>query len=589
MPLLLVSYTVVDRDVPRWSAVFYTLAVVCNYPHYMATIYRAYGRDERGQHRLYTHYLTAALVLLGVVAHVEFAVLPWLFTTYVMWSPWHYTGQNFGLLMMFLRRGGVDVTPGERRALYVAFVASFVMLLAAFNVGASSDPLLLSIGLPGPVAFGIEAAAAVTFAMGGVIAFAPMVRRGAGRALLAPFTLYSTQALWFVVPIAVGWMSSLAAPQTRYSSGMLALMHSAQYLWITRYFARRDAEQSGQLGAWSGWLYWGTLVIGGLALFLPVPWLASYGWHTDFTSSVFIVASIVNIHHFMIDGVVWKLRNPRVTQMLVGESGPSLGASATAPRTTMPKAASRTLLLVSRYAAIALLLMLAAVDQWRYRLTTASGDRDGLEAATWINPYDSAAYVRLAQAAGRAGDASSAEAALRRAIATNPRNPTPARALVQLLIESNRLPDAYAQAQAVLASWPDDVETLVNAGVLAYRLNDMAAAEQFWRRALDQDPSQRAVQLYLAERLDARGAVAEALQHYRRYLELAVSAAAGNRPPATEVVPAVLRFADALDRQGDRDAALSQYDLAVRMARQTGLGDIEQIAQARRDAIAGSR
>ena len=65
-----------------------------------------------------------------------------------MWSPWHYTGQNFGVLMMFLRRAGVDVSAEERRRLHLAFLASFIMLLAAFNTGASADPLVLSLGLP---------------------------------------------------------------------------------------------------------------------------------------------------------------------------------------------------------------------------------------------------------------------------------------------------------------------------------------------------------------------------------------------------------------------------------------------------------
>ena len=58
------------------------------------------------------------------------------------------------------------------------------------------------------------------------------------------------------------------------------------------------------------------MVIGGLALFLPVPWLASYGAHVDFTASVLIVTAVVNLHHFMIDGVVWKLRDPRVSRAL---------------------------------------------------------------------------------------------------------------------------------------------------------------------------------------------------------------------------------------------------------------------------------
>ena len=86
-------------------------------------------------------------------------------------------------------------------------------------------------------------------------------------------------------------------------------MHSAQYLWITQYFARRE-----QGAAWAASRYWAAVVLGGLALFLPVPWLASYGAHVDFTASVLIVTAVVNLHHFMIDGVVWKLRDPRVSR-----------------------------------------------------------------------------------------------------------------------------------------------------------------------------------------------------------------------------------------------------------------------------------
>ena len=305
----------------------------------MATIYRAYGRDDRGAHRLYTHWLTAGLVALGVAAHAWFPLVPWLFTAYVMWSPWHYTGQNFGVLMMFLRRAGVDVSAEERRRLHLAFLASFVMLLAAFNTGASADPLVLSLGLPPISARIVEAGAGLTFLAGGLAAFVPLARRAPRRALLAPLTLYSTQALWFVLPVAVSWMASIDTPQTRYSSGMLAVMHSAQYLWITRYFAKRDAEQAARAGGWSPWRYWATLVAGGAALFLPIPWLASYGWHVDFTASIFIVAAIVNLHHFMIDGVVWKLRNPRVGRVLVQADATAANAvpAATRRRPRMPR------------------------------------------------------------------------------------------------------------------------------------------------------------------------------------------------------------------------------------------------------------
>ena len=585
LPLLALSYAVVDGDVPRWSAVFYGLALVCNYPHYMATIYRAYGRDDRGAHRLYTHWLTGALIALGVAAHAWFPLVPWLFTAYVMWSPWHYTGQNFGVLMMFLRRAGVDVSAEERRRLHLAFVASFIMLLAAFNTGASADPLVLSLGLPPISARIVEAGAGLTFLAGGLAAFVPLARRAPLRALLAPLTLYSTQALWFVLPVAVSWMASIDTPQTRYSSGMLAVMHSAQYLWITRYFAKRDAEQAARAGGWSPWRYWATLVAGGAALFLPIPWLASYGWHVDFTASIFIVAAIVNLHHFMIDGVVWKLRNPRVGRVLV--QADAIGADA-APATAAAEAAPRrrpAFTWAWRAALVAALALLAAVDQWRYVLAIGHGERDRLAEAVRLNPYDSGTYLRLAQVESKAGDRAAAVAALRRAVDLNPQNPVLAQALVRRLIEAGAFAEASRANDALLARWPDDVDALVNAGVLADRLGDAAGAERRWTEAVARDPSQRRVHLYLAERLDARGATRDALSHYRRYLELAARAGAENRPDPREVVAIVVKFGDALARDGRADVARSQYDLAIRMAGQTGLADLGALAAERRRAL----
>jgi tetratricopeptide (TPR) repeat protein len=579
LPLLALSYTLVERDVPRWSAIFYGLALVCNYPHYMATIYRAYGRDDRGAHRLYTHYLTAALIGLGIVAHAWFPLVPWLFTAYIMWSPWHYTGQNFGVLMLFLRRAGVDVTAEERQRLHWAFVASFVMLLVAFNAGASADPLVLSLGIPPAMAQPLGIAAGLAFVVCGLAGFVPIARRAPASTLVAPLTMYTTQALWFVLPVAMAWTASMAAPQTRYSSGMLAVMHSAQYLWITRYFAKRDAEQAGA-ARWNPWAYWATLVAGGIALFIPVPWLASYGARIDFTTSVLIVAAIVNLHHFMIDGVVWKLRNPRVGRVLVEGAGSDTAAP------VAPAAPQRPgLAWTWRIAAVALLVALAGLDQWRYLLAVGGGDPARIADATRLNPYDSGAYLRLSRAAAAAGDTAAAVDASQRAFSANPHNPTLARDLLRRLIEARRSRDAYAHAQVLLARWPDDVDARVNAGVLAWQLGDAPAAEDWWREALARDPSQTRVHLYLAERLDARGAVREALPHYRQYLEQVTRLPPETRPSSREIVGAVVKFGDALAHDGQRDVARTQFELAVRMAAQTGLDDLGALAAERRRGL----
>ena len=84
------------------------------------------------------------------------------------------------------------------------------------------------------------------------------------RAMTAPLTLLVTQFLWFVLPTALELGYRMAVPQTRYSSGILAVLHSAQYLWITSYYARREAVAAGG-AAWRMGKYFATLIAGGIA------------------------------------------------------------------------------------------------------------------------------------------------------------------------------------------------------------------------------------------------------------------------------------------------------------------------------------
>jgi tetratricopeptide (TPR) repeat protein len=364
----------------------------------------------------------------------------------------------------------------------------------------------------------------VIFAAAGAAAIVSMSRRSPWRGLVAPMMLYVTQALWFVAPTAFSWMTGIAVPQTRYSSGVLALMHSAQYLWITQYFAKRE-----QGADWRAGRYWLAVIAGGAALFLPIPWLASYATHVDFTASVLVVTAIVNIHHFMIDGVVWKLRDTRVATTLTTE-----GAAA-APVAAAAGTSRRRAILRTSGAAVAVLALavLAAVDQWRYRLVLDT-DPSSLQAAVELNPHDNAAQSRLLRA----------------------------------LLEGGRVADARAHLERVIARRPDDVDALVNAGVLARQEDRDADAERYWREAIALAPSAAHLRLYLAELLHEANRAAEALPHYRAYLELVVEQRQA-RPDPRVVVPTILKFGDALAVTGETASARTQYELAARMAEQT--------------------
>jgi hypothetical protein len=134
LPLLALAYPSAGADLPAWTVVFYTLALVVNYPHYMATVYRAYHtKDEFFRYRLFTVHITALLLVTLAAAHWSSWLASWLVMIYFTWSPWHYMGQNFGLAMMFIHRNGIAIHKKDRNALKTAFVASYVMIFEFFS------------------------------------------------------------------------------------------------------------------------------------------------------------------------------------------------------------------------------------------------------------------------------------------------------------------------------------------------------------------------------------------------------------------------------------------------------------------------
>jgi len=287
-PLLLISYFSIASSTRVWSVAFYGLALFFNYPHYMATIYRAYHRAEDfNKYRIFTLHTTALIVLTLFLSHYWLRLLPFIFTIYLTWSPWHYSGQNYGLFMMFARRAGATPGKTEQRALYGAFVASYLILFLGFHSGPSSDPLFVSLGIPPAIARWEQIGLSAVFLALSVFGLSRLARATGWRKLLPSLTLFSSQFLWFLLPTVISLIKGLEIPQSRYSSGVLAVMHSAQYLWITSYYARREASEESRRN-WRPMAYCAVLVAGGIALFVPGPWLASRVFHHDFTASFLI-------------------------------------------------------------------------------------------------------------------------------------------------------------------------------------------------------------------------------------------------------------------------------------------------------------
>jgi tetratricopeptide (TPR) repeat protein len=580
-PLLLLTNYVSSASTAGWSFAFYLLALLFNYPHFMATVYRAYhSYDEFAKYRVFTVHVALLLACAGLIAHLWYPLLPWIFTLYICWSPWHYTGQNYGLLMMFARRAGLSPTEGERQALHLAFIASYLMLLFSFHTGASSDALILSLGLPARFTLPARAMLGLFFLAASGWALFSLSRRSSWKALLPSLTLVTTQFLWFLLPALIELLSGKEAPQTRYSSGILAVLHSAQYLWITSYFQEKEARAAGQT-SWSFPRYLLTLVAGGIALFVPGPWLASRVFHADFAASFLTFTALVNLHHFLLDGALWKLRDSRIASLLL-DTGRDATESGSAPSRTAAlfhwltgtTAAARVL----RIAVVLLLLLWGAIDQLHFYWANVSAGLASLQRAARMNPDDSVLQTRLSRAADAAGNRDLALAALRHAAEVNPGNLGLQEAYARGLIVAGRDADAYAFYQKLLVRWPQSANSLLNYGLLAQRLDHPEEAVDSWQRAVAADPTQTNAQLYLAQALEQRGELLAAARHYKVYLETVGKHPAEHASEGQVVISALVKVADADANTQKTAEALRGYQAASQFAQKIKNPGLQSLA-----------
>src|SRR4051812_16700845 len=90
------AYVLGGRDPAAYGVALYAAALLVIYPHFAATVGRAYrSRTAVAEHRFVTRDLAFALALLLVAAHAFHRIIPFLFTLYATWALWHFSTQNF--------------------------------------------------------------------------------------------------------------------------------------------------------------------------------------------------------------------------------------------------------------------------------------------------------------------------------------------------------------------------------------------------------------------------------------------------------------------------------------------------------------
>jgi hypothetical protein len=304
-----------DRTPTLWTLAA-ALAWVVNWPHFSATNYRLYHSQANIR-----QYPIAALVVplvIGIATLGSFSspdgVAPWLVKLFLIWSPYHFSGQSLGITLIYARRAGFKVGRWERLALSGFIFSTFLVQMATFEAGQGvsqyySVPVPL-LGLPAWVPrllwvwMGVCAAAVLFFAA----RWSLREKRLLPAIVLLPAV---TQFVWFVLGSRVASFNEF-----------VPFFHSLQYMLIAWLMQLKEKLDSGGLQPSRRFVLsesarWGVVnFAGGALLFWLLPHIgASAGFTLPFATAV--ILSAVQIHHFFVDGVIWKLKNPRVTSPLL--------------------------------------------------------------------------------------------------------------------------------------------------------------------------------------------------------------------------------------------------------------------------------
>lgn len=320
------------------------VALLISTPHYGATLVRAYERrEDRRAYAIFTTWATVVLLAFFAWGARDAWVGSWILTLYITWSPWHYTGQNYGLAVMFLRRRGIDIDGRGKRLLYASFILSYGLTFLALHAGAPAShyaPVsfdataihFLPLGLAPDWGRAALVVVAIAYGATSLLAIGVMLRRGRLADLGPTLTLMGLQALWFSVPLLLRtWgmdtgLEPWESPDGTYYFLWIATGHAAQYLWITSYYARREG---GPASAQPPLRYFAKVLVAGSAIWTLPSLLFAPGMLGTLSFDgglAVLIGSAVNLHHFILDGAIWKLRDGRVARILLRSREPDPAA-----------------------------------------------------------------------------------------------------------------------------------------------------------------------------------------------------------------------------------------------------------------------
>lgn len=295
--------------------------ILINWPHFIASYRLLYATNERVQrHRAASIYVPAVLGLYSVYAVVMVSDQPvhtqLLILAGSIYLARHYTGQVWGMMASFAYIEGMSFAPEERRLVRVG-LALIMFWHVAWAANLSIYRVSPALVEPARRLYEVAGWVAVTGFLVGMVGLGRMARR-TGR--IPPARVLVP---WLSIHV---WYLAMARDPTTLL--LVQIAHALQYLAFPLRIELNNQAPSARF-AWrrAGWHLAGWILVG-LAVFEGAEPLfrACYelaggqGPLPGLVSGVLI--SAIAIHHYFIDGALYKLRNPEVRRALFAHLEP---------------------------------------------------------------------------------------------------------------------------------------------------------------------------------------------------------------------------------------------------------------------------
>ncbi len=291
--------------------------LLSNSAHFAASTVRLYtkpGTYESLPFLTMAFPLVAIVVLTICIAFAGELGTP-LQALYLAWSPYHYSAQAYGLAVMYSYRSGCMLDTRNKNGLW--YVAMIPFVFALF----SPSGVALNMVVPESIMHHSAVHSVLTILNTAlpwiaVLALAVLIRNiwqsDSGPIPIICIMMVVSNAAWFFI---LGPLQAFA---------YATIFHGLQYLAIVIIFHVK--EQKARASDRHSTLYhvlwfYGICLFIGYGLFNCMP--LAYVWAGFGTvESVLLVAAMINIHHFVVDGFIWRLKKTDTNRGIVESSSP---------------------------------------------------------------------------------------------------------------------------------------------------------------------------------------------------------------------------------------------------------------------------